>query len=1238
MSHAIARNLIARLGVLAVGMLLVVGCGSEKKPAPAAKSGGSAKASVKAKKPPPKTVPANEDKPFIPAPPAIVETPASPAPPGTAWDAFCQRKVRGLAVGQGTFRISREKQGNKLTDEQVELVDEMRTIGVQVTLLHAQGQIPQAIEALETTIAINRELWGDKPTSVGLLPTLGTYYEQAGRFAQAHALFAAIKLMSPESLGLRPWELDDCRRSEERLTKLLQMPAPQQERYQERQRLMQEVSSLHRKGAYHAALEPSQKVCDISKELFGDNSAEYALALNNLAALHLNLKDTRSLLPATQEAARHVEAALGERNPETLAALGNLAMALSNSGDANAELELRQRIVKLAGEMYGPDQIPADAAVNLARASWKAGKRSEARDLLSAQLIEIGDDLKIGVQNSAAESLVFQALAELSSDEGNFARAATAARSSALAAAKTYGESSVGFARSLTYVATLYYLMGDTQRAESLCEEALKMMKPLLGENHPEVASTSTILAKIEMDRKNYAESQKILEHALQVSKGAYGEENAVTAAYEAMLGLVRLLSGAPAESIPWFEQAAAKFAKEDSDGDSYASCLHQHALALLLLGQLKDAETKAQEALRRFVSANGIRHAGGAGYHKLLARIHAAQNNKPLALTELEQGLKLSEAFFLDTFAGQSERQRLETLVARRGMLDWRLSLAVDEADAGLTYEHVLRWKGAVASHARQLRGSDDQPELQRLISEVKELRARYATKAFATPPPQQRANWAQELERLRNEKEDREAELASHPQRVSSGRAGTDVGMEEILAALPSDVTFVDFLEYDRFDPAQSQKFDSAGVNCLAAFVLRKGSTVRRFDLGPVQPIEEQIKTWRSALQTGDDSALRQSNDNLWNAVLKPLAKELRGSGPLVVCPDGALNRLPLAALRPPGRDSYLIEFRAVAVVPSARQIVELLAPAEPGESPTLVTVGGVAYPDSQEKNAGANAPAAFLAEGLKNLKPLPGTTLEAEETASSYQHAFPQGTLVALTGTEANESRVAAELARRPRFVHLATHGFFASSATRSALRSSAPGEGLDSELRGISPWLLSGLVLAPATEPAGGESQGDGIMTAEEVNDLNLAGVELVVLSACETGLGDVAGGEGVLGLQRAFHIAGAKTVVTSLWKVDDAATSLLMQTFYDNLWNKKLSKLEALRQAQLSMLKSPASVAKRQKVFFQQLAQRGIALEDAPQGQPVVGESDTSVSPRYWAAFVLSGDPFGTVGPAPKVAR
>lgn len=162
-------------------------------------------------------------------------------------------------------------------------------------------------------------------------------------------------------------------------------------------------------------------------------------------------------------------------------------------------------------------------------------------------------------------------------------------------------------------------------------------------------------------------------------------------------------------------------------------------------------------------------------------------------------------------------------------------------------------------------------------------------------------------------------------------------------------------------------------------------------------------------------------------------------------------------------------------------------------------------------------------------------------------------------------------------------------------------------------GEQPGLLSGIALAGANHPQ--PNGDDGILTAEEVATLDLTGCKLAVLSACETGLGEAAGGEGLLGLQRSFQIAGARTVIASLWKVPDAATRNMMQRFYNNLWNKKLGKLEALREAQIWMIRHGGE-------------QVGIRREIAARGAKSLEKIEVNsqhLPPYYWAAFVLSGD-------------
>jgi len=152
------------------------------------------------------------------------------------------------------------------------------------------------------------------------------------------------------------------------------------------------------------------------------------------------------------------------------------------------------------------------------------------------------------------------------------------------------------------------------------------------------------------------------------------------------------------------------------------------------------------------------------------------------------------------------------------------------------------------------------------------------------------------------------------------------------------------------------------------------------------------------------------------------------------------------------------------------------------------------------------------------------------------------------------------------------------------------------------------------LAGANNP---KTPGRGIVTGESLIDLDLSGLELAVLSACETGLGDVAGGEGTFGLQRAFHLAGTRNVVASLWKVPDRPTAALMALFYRNLWEMNLPPVEALRQAQLEIYHSPEKIAGLAEGF------RG-KFDEVPGAAEIKPGADGKAHPRLWAAFTLSG--------------
>jgi CHAT domain-containing protein len=242
------------------------------------------------------------------------------------------------------------------------------------------------------------------------------------------------------------------------------------------------------------------------------------------------------------------------------------------------------------------------------------------------------------------------------------------------------------------------------------------------------------------------------------------------------------------------------------------------------------------------------------------------------------------------------------------------------------------------------------------------------------------------------------------------------------------------------------------------------------------------------------------------------------------------------------------------------------------------------------------------------------LPGTEQEVRDLEAQFREAFNMAAPpLVLRKTEATKGAFVAAAPGR-RFVHLATHGFFAAESETSALdavRGSNPMR-LDQVVSGRNPGVLSGVVFAGINGPPGGAVEGC-LLTALEAADLNLRGAELVTLSACDTGGGRTAGGEGVLGLQRAFHVAGARTVVATQWGILDMPTHVLIREFYKRLWGKnQVSKADALRQAQLRMIQD----WEEQRGQFSAFKYRGGVVPKRDGGP---------LPPYFWAAFTLSGD-------------
>jgi CHAT domain-containing protein len=496
------------------------------------------------------------------------------------------------------------------------------------------------------------------------------------------------------------------------------------------------------------------------------------------------------------------------------------------------------------------------------------------------------------------------------------------------------------------------------------------------------------------------------------------------------------------------------------------------------------------------------------------------------------------------------------------------------------------------------------------------------------------------QVVEQLTVSKEDLEKRIANKLQLATLKPAIAVTTAKQLGEALPTGAAFMDLLRYVAFDqdPKIPGHKGEKRTARYVAFVVGKGQPVARVELHDAGAIEKAWAAWRTTMFAagGDDKNERAAARAFAQLVWEPLRAALPADcQTLYLTPEGALAQVPWAAL--PGQKSgtVLLDEHAVCLVPHGPWLLErLTAPASGGRKPpvdTLLAYGGIDYegsPAAVAKGSGTRdlelvGDAAVPAPTEKRLHwtALPGTAREQEQIVALAKKVLKDAP-IARSGRAASTEQLLADLPKA-RYAHLATHGFFADPRFRSYLQVDPKlyeqghlGERRSAGAR--SPLVLSGLVLAGGNRRGEEAAPDDGIVTAEGLIGLRLEGLELAVLSACETGLGESGGGEGVFGLQRAFHIAGCQNVIASLWQVDDEATAALMALFYHKLWVEKLPTAEALRQAQLTLYRHPERIGALARA-------RGPDFEKAARLPAASGAASARRAPaRLWAGFVLSG--------------
>lgn len=895
--------------------------------------------------------------------------------------------------------------------------------------------------------------------------------------------------------------------------------------------------------------------------------------------------------------------------------------ALASAGRFSEALKRAAFVVERRRELIGEKN--STYAVSLAKLASMHTMLGDfvAADSLYEQAIVIEKET-LGEQHPELAKTLSN-LAVQCDELGQYQRAEKLYEQAASIKLKALGRQNSEYGASLNNLAVHYDRLGDFEKAEALYSEAIEIYRQTLGENDPETLTATNNFCRHLLSLGELSRVEPLLLNVIDQRRRLTGEQGSQYAESVNALGLLY----------------AAKY--------DYARALEQHRMALAIFKQAYGEQNPAYITTTRYIAdvenAQGNFSAAELSYQQVLTarRDILGEQHPDVTTTMLDLGLVLlhqgkNEQALAKVLEAaerrrrnddavssiQSERQQFSTARQSHVAVDTVLSvLAGKSSVSDAEYNEVLQLKGRVLQRQRLTRAIAQatvaDPALAGLVVELRGITANRARLSMNNSLPEKRDEWRQQLVDTITEQERIERELSSRSLKIRQSQR--QMTPAELRKSLPDNVVLVDMIEYLHVVKPPVNAGSPVFEKRLAAFIVRSDvdQTVL-VHLGAVKPLTMAIDVWRASFGRSPQGIA--AADSLRQMVWEPLAPHLNGCNLVLVSPDGALGRLPLGALPGKSAGSYLLEEMSIAVIPCATAIPGILSNddlSRPVEvTGDLLLVGNIDFNATQP--AGSIAPtrrfgrqlAAVRGAEWKAFEPLSATQGELASISNLYQDHFGQTGLTILEGTGAREDKFCDEAVRH-RFLHIATHGFFAPASLKSALQSnneivrSASVAEAGQIASGYPPGLLSGLALSGANldpEPEGL----DGILTASEVENLDMRGVQVAVLSACETGLGEVAGGEGLLGMQRAFQVAGAQTVVASLWQVSDTATRTLMERFYDNMMQKKMGTLDALREAQLWMLREGQD--------------RGLVRTDIPSEK-----ESTRTPPFYWAAFVLSGD-------------
>ena len=903
----------------------------------------------------------------------------------------------------------------------------------------------------------------------------------------------------------------------------------------------------------------AQLAVDLATQLHGARSTGAATALLNLARCRLQMKDARTGRALADSAVALRRALLGPDDPELAAALVVAGRAARENDDPDGAERRSDEVYAIRARTLPPDHVDLAAALNnRALARRMRGDFQGAFDDGNAALAIYEKKLppthqnRILCEKNTATSAMFlgEPLAGIDGYQKAIAGYLAETPPDTLGIAIVTDELGLAYKDLGDYDQALASHRKARALAEAYSQPDSVMLRNL-AINHGE-----TLRAKGDLEAAR-AEFERglVLDKAL----GLASKEGEI--AIEHDLGLVAQQQGRSAEAVAHLTRAIElKLPRTGEDGIGsvlIARAMAEHDAGLADSARADLVRTRA--IAERTVGAQAM---FTAQVDMLIAQMDAERGDSAQAFDRALAAETMARARLKETVRYLSERQARAYALARPRALNLVLSLAAarsgDRETRRRAWDCLMRSRGLVLDElaARQagLRGEARDSAIAELEQRLYHARQRMANLVIGQKDaePNQAARNAFAFA-------SQEAEGAERALARRTGVTEREGGLGEVLAKLPKDGALVAFVRWNR-----ASMFAEDARPGYAAFVGRGGEVPLLVDLGPAERIDDLVRAWRGALAKDDVRKERAEGGRLAHAVWEPIEGAFLGATRLWIVPDGSLNDVAWYAL-PSGQGRVLDQDLEIRLISNGRDLLDTPSEA-PAHGPVLV-LGGADYdlkpraPPGLVAMRGGGDPCASFAS--RHFGPLPFSAREAQGVASLARTRPGGGGVIELEGRQALEPLFTQD-APGATWIHAATHGFFVDQACRDA------GWEKDEDIAASAatdPMLYSGIALAGANRRAQAASAGeDGLLTADECARMDLSNVRGMVITGCDTGLGDYVTGEGVYGLRRALERAGVRSLTLALWPVDDQASARWALAFYDGLWRRGLSPAAANRLA------------------------------------------------------------------------